>query len=286
VEIHRWRTVRKLALGGREDLHALTLDARDLADLRADLGDIRLVDQEGRQVPYILESGAAVARVPLTVEPGSRPMREGRSVSRHRLILRGMKPGRTPALPLAALELDVQEPFFDRPARLLAEAPGGRGERALFAGQLVRPVAWQAQGRLPPPLVVPLDESRRSGLVLEVDEGDNAPLTLTAAHAVVRVPRLTFEAGPGAYLLLLGNRDATTPRYDLASLRREALAYSALAATASPAEANPAFRRLAGDYFGNAPPTLLLWGTLLAAVGTLLMLTARVIRQPPGPGKP
>lgn len=277
LEVHRWRALRKLSLEGREDLHALTLAPEDLATLRSDLGDIRLVDGDGRQVPYILETGAAVAPVPLAVERGSHPMRAGARTSRYRLLVHDGKSARPLTLPLAALELDVQEPFFDRPARLLADAPGGRGERALFAGRLARTVEPRAQGAPPPPLVVSLDGSRRSELALQVDEGDNAPLTLTAARALVPVPRVTFKTGPGAYLLLLGNRDATAPRYDLASLRREVLAYSALVASAAPAEANPAFRRFAADYFSDAPPTLLLWGTLLAAVVALLLLTARVI---------
>ncbi|MBI3932168.1 MAG: DUF3999 family protein [Acidobacteria bacterium] len=280
VEVHRWRSVRTLALGGREDLYAVTLAAGDLATLRPDLGDLRIVDEADRQVPYVLETGAAEAREPLTFERASRPLRTGeRSVSRYRLLLRDPASGKPLTLPLASVEIDVQEAFFDRPARVLVDAPGRRGERSLFSGRLSRRV--EARASVPaPPLVVALDGSRLSELVLEVDEGDNAPLTLTAARAVVRVPRVTLKTGPGAYRLLLGNREARAPRYDLASLRQEVLSYSALAAAAAPAEANPAFRRFAGDYFSDAPPTLLLWGTLLAAVVALLLLTARVIRQP------
>jgi len=281
VEVHRWKARRKVAIGGGEDLHALTLAPEDLAPLRADLGDVRLVDEQGRQVPYILETGVAPATVPLTVERLSDPRpRDRRTESRYRLQL-GEAPsvGRL-TLPLAALELEVAERFFDRPARLLTEAPGGRGQQVLFVGRLARNVEPRAQGA-PPPLVIPLEGSRHPELTLQVDEGDNAPLTLTAARAVVRVPRITFKSGSGAYQLLLGNREATAPRYDLASLRQEVLAYSALAASVSPAEANPAFRRFVGDYWSDAPPTLLLWGTLLVAVVALLLLTARVIRRPP-----
>ena len=286
VEVHRWKARRRLALGGGEDLYSLTLAPEDLAALRADLGDVRLVDEEGRQVPYILETGAAVVTVPLAVERTSETPRADRGLrSRYRLALREGEPGKPLSLPLARLELEVQEPFFDRSLRVLAEAPGERGERVVFRGLLARRADPRVQGG-PPPLTLPLDGSRRSELVLEIDDGDNAPLTLTAARGVLAVPRITFKAGPGAYLLLLGNREATGPRYDLASLRQEVLAYSALAASATPAEANPAFRRFASDYLADAPPTLLLWGTLLGAVVALLLLTARAIREPPGPAAP
>jgi hypothetical protein len=118
-------------------------------------------------------------------------------------------------------------------------------------------------------------------LTLEVADGDNARLTLLGATGRVRVPRLVFKAGPGAYRLLLGNPEATPPRYDLASLRQEVLAYSARTVGAGPPEPNPAFRRSAADYFRDAPPTVVLWGALLGAVVALLLLTARVLRQPP-----
>jgi hypothetical protein len=125
-------------------------------------------------------------------------------------------------------------------------------------------------------------------LEIEIEDGDNAPLVLVGAEGFAQVPRLTFQAGAGAYRLLAGNPEAGAPQYDLASLRREVLAYSAVALPLEDARANPAFRRYAGDFLKDAPPTLLLWGALLATVGALLWLTLRVLRQPPAgaPGDP
>jgi hypothetical protein len=165
--------------------------------------------------------------------------------------------------------------------------PGGRHERTLFAGRLARTVdSRAAPASSVRPIVLALDGSRLSELTLEVDEGDNAPLSLQAVHAVVRVPRVTFKAAPGEYRLLLGNREAAPPQYDLATLRQEVLSYSAVDAQAAAREANPLYRRFGGDYFTDAPPTLLLWGTLLAAVIALLFLTTRVLRQPPASPPP
>ena len=47
------------------------------------------------------------------------------------------------------------------------------------------------------------------------------------------VPRLTFKAAGGEYRLLFGNTEAAPPTYDLADLRQDVLAYSAI-----PIEAN------------------------------------------------
>jgi hypothetical protein len=275
VEAGRWRSVRPLAISGREDLWSVTLDAADLAALRPDLADLRIVDDAERQVPYTLEPIAAEPRITLAVEKaGAAAGRDQPVTTRYRLLVRDPASGRALTLPVAALELDVQEAFFDRPARLFAPGSGSRRERLVYSGRLARRVD-------PAPIAIALDGSPVSELTLDVDEGDNAPLTLRGVQAVVRVPRLTFKAAPGAYRILLGNRDATAPRYDLASLRQEVLSYSSVGVNAAPLEANAAYRRFAGDYFSDAPPTLLLWGTLLAAVAALVFITARVLRQPP-----
>jgi hypothetical protein len=121
---------------------------------------------------------------------------------------------------------------------------------------------------------------------VEVSEGDNAPLTLIQVRGVVPVPRLAFKVSPGAFRILLGNETAGAPRYDIATLRQEILSYSALPLEAGSRTPNPAFRRRVADYFQDAPPTLLLWGTLLGAVAALLFLTVRILRQPPDPTVP
>ena len=280
VDAPRWRAVRRLTIAGHEDLYTFTLAPEDVARLRPDLGDLRIVDEESRQVPYIVEPAAFDGRVDLTA---TLQERADRSVSRYGLVAPDTA-GKPLALPFASVEAQFQEAFFTREARLLVPAPPGArgGERVLFRGMLSRAGASTSPG--PAPLVLPLNGATQSELFLEIHEGDNQPLALTQARGVVRVPRLTFKVAPGTYRVLLGNRDALPPRYDIASLRQEVLAYSALGAQAAAAEPNPAFRRFASDYFKDAPPTLLLWGTLVAAVAGLLFLTARILRQPPAAG--
>ena len=103
----------------------------------------------------------------------------------------------------------------------------------------------------------------------------------------MRVPRLTFKAAPGPHRLLLGHDEAQAPRYDLALLAREALAWSALAVSPGALGDNPAFRRTGAEYLRQAPPTLVLWGVLLLAVAALLLMTARLLRSgaPRGDGE-
>ena len=120
-------------------------------------------------------------------------------------------------------------------------------------------------------------------MTLEIDDGDNAPLSFERVDAVVAVPRVVFKAGPGSYRMLLGNREVGAPRYDLAALRRELLAYSAVPVEASALAPNAAFRRSLGEHFKNTPTTLVMWVVLIVGVVALLGLVARVVREPPQP---
>jgi hypothetical protein len=288
VDVPKWRAERTLAVTGGDDLYTVTLAAEDLGLVRRDLGDIRIVDAEGRQVPYVLEADAAEERVSLAVESLSSTRR---GLSRYRLSVAARFAARPLPLPMTMLDLTFAETFFSRSARLLAApAPGQRGgDRILFSGTLARsadrggvmdPSAALFIGLQSQSISVALDREPRTELFLEIDEGDNAPLTLSAASGVVEVPRLAFKAGAGAYRLLLSNAGAAPPRYDIGALRREILAYSAIPLTAVPAAASPSFRRQLSEYFSNAPPTLILWGTIVAAIVVLLLLTAKILKRP------
>ena len=287
VEVSGWRSLRRLSTTGREDLYTFTLAPVDLGWLRPDLGDLRIVDASDRQVPYVLEPAVSEARVVLTAETA-----EGKvpsSLTRHRLAVPGEAGVAPRPLPVATLELRFAESFFSRPARILAApAPQARArERILFSGTIARtvragpdgsPGAARTEEDVP---AIPLAGARIGEVALEIEDGDNAPLSLVEARAVVRVPRVAFRAGGGSYRLLLGNPAAEPPRYDIASLRQEVLAYSAVPVQASPAEPNPAFRRGPAHLVRQAPPALVLWVTLAAAVVALLLLTARIVRSSP-----
>jgi hypothetical protein len=270
LDVGRWARVRPFSVPGPEDLYTLTLAPPDLGELRRDLGDLRIADEAGHQLPYILEADAAEARAVLEVE---RDASASPRASRYRLTAPA-RAGGVAALPLRALELELDAAFFSRGVRVLAPGPGPRErERTLFAGTLAR--APGAAGALR----IPLDGSPVAALLLEVEEGDNAPLPLQRVAGLVRVPRVVFKATAGRYRLLLGNPEAAPPRYDLAALRREVLSYSAVGLEAGVAEDNAALRRRLWGRLGAQPPGLLLWTALGGAVVALLLLTARILRQ-------
>ena len=286
AETSRWAVARQLRIKGGDDVYTLTLSAGDLIYLRPDLGDIRLVDGDGRQVPYVLEPRAAAARVSLTVQPAT-PRDGAAKTSAWQLSVPSTVPDAASqaALPLAGLELFFADGFYTRPAVLLTpDRRSPHGQRVLQQGTLR--ASRRVSGGTPDAQAFDLGDLRTAALGLEVDNGDNSPLTLQRADGVVWVPRLTFKAAGGEYRLLFGNPEATAPTYDLADLRQDVLAYSAIpidgSALQSPAP-NADYARGARDVLSSLERGPLLWTALAFSIVALLWLTTVILKAPPSP---
>ena len=257
AERYRWR--RPLAaVPSAEGLNRLDLAADDVARARADLADLRLVDDDGRQRAYLLERAGSEERLELAVERCDAD--PGRSC--YRLV-----PSAAP-LAAAGLVLDPEAPFFDRPFTLEAER-GGERER-LAAGRIAR------RSGDPRPLEVALPPGRVDAWLLTVDDGDDAPLVLRSASGRVPLPALFFAAPAGTYELLVGDPEAEPPRYELERVRGVVLAVAAGAAAAGPLESNPRFSRTAR--LASRGPAVALWGAVALVVAVLVVLTLRLAR--------
>ncbi|MEZ5285371.1 MAG: DUF3999 family protein [Vicinamibacterales bacterium] len=275
-----WRFERPVEIEGNEDLYTLTLPAADTGHLRADAGDLRLVDDQDRQVPYVLEPGAARVELPLTI--ASAEPRQGRPrVSAFRLAVPEQGAEARP-LEIQSLRLRFAEAYFQRTGDLLVPRSGAPLGMDTLASVSIAVPRGGGSGGAPTWVELPVPGVASPVLGLEIQDGDNQPLTMLQASAVVRVPRITFKATPGAYRLLLGNPDAARPSYELDGLRREVLAYSAVPLTVDGevlAGPNPAYTTGVGDLLRLAPPRAVLWIALGVAVAVLLALTARILRR-------
>jgi hypothetical protein len=248
-----------------EGLRQIPLTAEDLAILRPDLGDLRVVDERGRQWAYLIHRRARTVQVPCQVESES-----ARGGSSEFVILPAV-----PSVRPTRLELAVEAQFFDRPYRLQGTGPGGRTE-TLASGRLAR-----RQGDPRPP-VIALDGRRLTELRLEVEDGDDAPLRLTGAALDLPAPELFTVAPAGEFQLLLGHPDVVPPVYELERVRATVLSVPAESVVPDGLEENPAFRataRLAGS---GTRQTALLWTVLVAVVMVLGWFTLRLARQEPG----
>jgi hypothetical protein len=239
-------------------LAALVLDAHVLSASRG-LRDLRILDRENRQIPYLLEQRDGPLSLPLTL-----PVRQAKgrtSVYVLDLTQPGLRDG--------CLVLETKSRVFSRTVRLFEEGPGG-AERVLAEG------LWSHdQPESEPPslqLGFPGAEGRR--IVLTLDEGDNQPLPI--AHATLLLPgwRLRFFH-PGQGLTLVYDRDLDGPHYDLALLADRLRAAPAreleLAATSLPP---------LSETRTPVNTTTVFWIGLAGAVGVLLVLLARLLRKP------
>ena len=104
-----------------------------------------------------------------------------------------------------------------------------------------------------------------------VDEGDNAPLPITAARLLLPSYRLRFYLG-GSLRLVYGRDDLQPPQYDLALLAPRVMGARATEIVAAPAAAAAAAAR---PSFA-APQTF--WIVLTGAVLVLLALIVKLIR--------
>jgi hypothetical protein len=251
-----------------EGLSRLALAPEDAALLRPDLADLRIVDDDARQWPYLTSARDRSAAVPLKLVAGTPEKRR----STWRLEL--------PAAPLRVerVLLKMTVAFFDRPFELSAEDEHGR-QRVVAQGRLVK------QALRPGPVEIALGGEPLHAMVLRVDDGDDAPLALVEASADVLLPELFVVAPEGRYEMLLGNPDVPAPRYELERVRDVVLAAGSYPAAPGALEENPRFSlraRLGGD---GGPSGLLrtglVWGVLLVAVAVLGALTLRVMRQAP-----
>jgi len=249
-----------------DGLVRLRLAADDVAHARDDLADLRVVDGDGRQWPYLLDAEAARAWADLDVMG---PVAEGpRQRSRFTFAL--------PASPVVIdrLELLPGTGFLHRAFRL--EARSGERSVTLASGAL------DARDERPQPITIAFAPARVDSLALVVDDGDEAPLALRHAGARLVLPELYLVAPPGRYALLLGDPGAAAPRYELAHVRDVVLAVSSVTADLGPPAANPEFSARARLTAGDAPGALArraaVWAALVGAVGVLAFVTLRLVR--------
>jgi hypothetical protein len=256
-------------------IFVVALDAHVLAHSRGRQGrfsDLRLVDDEGRQVPYVREQDLEPMRMDVTLTPRTDPPR-GRIIVPGRESLYGVTLP-YPGLPGMRLELETPARVFDRRVVVTAEREADRRHRDRWF-EVLAEVRWShADPETPaPPLVVPLRELDTTELLLTLVEGDNRALAIGASRLQLPAHRLRFRHPDGASLrLYYGQPELATPSYDLALLRDELLEGEAVELSLGDVE-GPA----ADDDAGRLPRWIF-WTVLAATVLALLGLIARLVR--------
>jgi hypothetical protein len=267
---------------------AVRLDRDVYEGARRDLGDLRVLDESGREVPYAIDRVGARRRGEGVPGDGWPPRHEERLEVRwsevqdtgHRETWLAIDLGARHQ-PLEAVVLDVADERFFREVRVDALRDPRVSNGASFWEEIGRGQVHRLErgGRRRECLRIEARGRERS-LRVRIRNRDDRPLRVLSAAALVPVERLLFEAaGPGLYRLTYGSADRAAPSYDLV---RTAGDLDVWAETARPGKLGP-LRRLAAPVVVAPPWTerhpALLWAGLLAVVLALGGLTLAALRR-------
>jgi len=258
---------------GISGVASLRLDLQALAHSR--LADVRLVTDDGFQVPYLIEDDGVPLRVVLPpLVPVSEPeisagvsQRQGhvRTVYAIAFPLAGMPP--------SDLVLETGARVFEREVSVLVKSEDPR-RRDSGRWQTAAWGAWRHTDPDTPaaPLILALPALRPTSGRVVVDEGDNRPLPIAAPTLELRTCRLRFMRETSAGLwLVYGKAGLTAPRYDLALLEPRLRTTDAAEVTAGP-------ERPSSGPETEGRRKALFWGVLIVAIVALLALVARLLR--------
>jgi hypothetical protein len=241
-------------------LTSLVLDAHVLAHSDA-LADVRLVDSNGNQIPYLVERRDSPLPIRLAV-PGRESAAGNRSIYRFTLPYDTLPHG-------TQLVLRTSARVFDRAVLLRRPADESHGRDA----ELLESESWKSSDPEsdPPPLTLAAPARNAHAVELEIDEGDNAPLPIVSAELLLPSYALRF-VNPGSTLTLLyGNPSMTPPRYDLALLAPRLFGESSHEVTLAAAEP-------ADTAGGRSRERKIFWIVIAAAAVVLLFTLTRLLR--------
>lgn len=248
---------------GPTGLSSLLLDAAALAHSR-NLADIRLVDEENQQLPYLVERRGEPLVLPLSLrlrEPAGADR-----VTRYEVTL----PWDT--IPEGTLVLTTAARVFERTVTFSQPADAKTNRDA----QQLATVVWRhADPELEAPqLSIPISPRSMTTIEIAIDEGDNTPLPIASAKMLLPQYGLRFFRPEGEVRLLYGATNATPPRYDLALLGSRLFGLPA-------AEIRPLPEGSTAAGSTRIQP-IVFWAAVVLAVLVLFFLVFRMFRQPAG----
>jgi hypothetical protein len=276
VDASTFRFVRDIPAGDA-GLIAVRLDEAALAHsngVPSRFSDVRVIDADGRQIPYLVERSSEPLSIELSLAKlSTRPGALGSSRASETVYRIGWPYA---GLPSPRLVLSTSARVFKRPIRVAVEREPDRRRRDPWI-ETLGTTTWMhaAQDTPAAALVMSLPAVDATHVLLIVDEGDNTPLPIDGARLLLPADRMRLFREQGQPLrLAYGRTDLAAPSYDLALLAPRVFGVSAMDVAPGPERET---RAGAAAVFISPP---VFWGILVAAVIVLLGLIARLMRKP------
>ncbi len=222
----------------------------------------RLLAADSRQVPFVVETKPTRTSVSLHL-----------TAENLGTMTTAMVNGLEPNELLVAIELSASAPtLFQREVRVFETERDNRGPTGR---RLLGAARWEKRPNEPEArLTLELTPPKTHELAIELDNGENPPISLSEARGIVSRARIDFVFVPGESLVLLSdNPDVVAARYDLSVLAERLLAIPALPATLSPPSASPLERSRSGTR------SIWFWSAYLVAAGLLFAVLKRLLQK-------
>ena len=267
IPTDRWSFRKQLPLE-RDGVQQVELDLEVLSHAAPDLRDLRVV-RDGRQIPFVLEHPPSERSFAPFIRKADDPRQPALSRWEIKLPLRGP--------PIGRLTCSIAESYFKRNARIVETRLDERGRAQTV---VLGSAAWQrGSGEKPREMRLLFSLRPESDtLVLEVENGDNAPLTLQSIQAWHPTARLIFKSAPvtGTWLYY-GNPDAARPQYDLELVVPRLLAADSDEVKPGAEEILKASARHGSEHQSG----WIFWSALGLVVAGLLFVLARLVPKAP-----
>ncbi|HJU43584.1 MAG TPA: DUF3999 family protein [Vicinamibacterales bacterium] len=238
------------------------------------LRDVRVVDGDHMQVPYLIEKRDEPLIVATVLErrdlPSEVPKPQGR-VTTYAVRLP------YPQLPEARLVLSTQSRVFRRPLSMASVVPAAERRPPRLVTHAS--VTWvHANPDTPAPaLTLPLPEFVDGDLYVLLEEGDNQPLPIDKANILLPSYAIRMNRPANAPLRMLYGKDGVpTPSYDLQLLAPQVMGRVAEEVTPGAEQRFAATPRLSD--IGAVSP-IIFWLVLGLAVLVLLGMVVKLMRR-------
>lgn len=229
--------------------------------------DLRLV-RDDKQVPFVYDRSGLYRELPLTLA-SAKSAPEKTSRWEVRLPFEG--------LPVTHVEWAAAEPLFRRTVRVVENRTTPNGQPWV---RVLAQTQWNRSGGSDR-LVLALSEPPAGDLLtVEIEDGDNAPLTVGNFKAHYRSYELVFKTTPGSLWLYYGRPEAAFPVYDAALVADELLAARKDAVPVGPEE-----KLKRGWGLGGGAGGPVFWAVLILVTAVLLWAVQRLLPEASREGK-
>jgi len=263
---------------GEAGLIAVRLDAPALAHAAGPrFSDLRVIDSDNRQVPYLIERMAEPLSIDAPLERLDRrpPTLESfASASVYRISWPHER------LAAAQLVLTTTERVFRREVTVAVERQPDRRRRDPWL-QVLSTIGWvhadPAQAPGPATMVLPAIDATE--LLVIVREGDNRPLPITARILLPSYRVRVYRAQAAGLRLAYGRDDLVPPQYDLQLLAQRVMGSAAADIVPGPERT---IRRAPAVADALVSPRVF-WTILVLAVVVLIGVISKLLRKPSVP---